>query len=73
MLKKRLKLKTVSILGLNKECTDDPVNDDDYFDERIAATYDDDAEMFDPKVVDSIVGMSWAQRLKRIFPLCQCK
>ena len=29
--------------------------DDGYFDERIAATYDDDAEMFDPAVVDPVV------------------
>ncbi len=29
--------------------------DDGYFDERRAATYDDDAEMFDPAVVDPVV------------------
>jgi len=31
------------------------VHDDGYFDERVAATYDDDAEMFDPAVVDPAV------------------
>jgi SAM-dependent methyltransferase len=31
------------------------VHDDGYFDERIAATYDDDAEIFDPRVVDPMV------------------
>jgi SAM-dependent methyltransferase len=30
-------------------------NDDGYFDERIAETYDDDAEMFDPAAVDPVV------------------
>ena len=31
------------------------MNDDGFFDERIASTYDDDVEMFDPKVVDPVV------------------
>ena len=31
------------------------MHDDGYFDERVAATYDDDAEMFDPAVVDPAV------------------
>jgi SAM-dependent methyltransferase len=31
------------------------VHDDGYFDERIAATYDDDAEISDPRVVDPVV------------------
>jgi SAM-dependent methyltransferase len=31
------------------------VPDDGYFDERIAATYDDDAEIFDPRVIDPVV------------------
>ena len=31
------------------------MNEDGYFDERIAATYDDDGEMFDPKAVDPVV------------------
>ena len=31
------------------------VHDDGHFDERIAATYDDDAEIFDPRVVDPVV------------------
>jgi SAM-dependent methyltransferase len=31
--------------------------DDGYFDERIAARYDDDAEMFDPAVVDPVVDL----------------
>jgi len=31
------------------------VHDDGYFDERIAATYDDDAEIFDPRVIDPVV------------------
>lgn len=31
------------------------MNNDGYFDERVAAVYDDDAEMFDPKIVDPIV------------------
>jgi SAM-dependent methyltransferase len=31
------------------------VHDDGYFDERFAATYDDDAEIFDPRVVDPVV------------------
>ncbi len=30
-------------------------NDDGYFDERIAESYDDDAEMFDPAAVDPVV------------------
>ena len=29
--------------------------DDGYFDEQVAAVYDDDAEMFDPAVVDPAV------------------
>jgi SAM-dependent methyltransferase len=29
--------------------------EDGYFDERVAATYDDDAELFDPAVVDPVV------------------
>ena len=32
-----------------------PVDGDGYFDERIAATYDDDAEMSDPAAVDPVV------------------
>jgi SAM-dependent methyltransferase len=31
------------------------VDGDGYFDERVAATYDDDAEMFDPAVVEPVV------------------
>jgi SAM-dependent methyltransferase len=31
------------------------VHDDGYFDERIAATYDDDAAIFDPRVIDPVV------------------
>jgi SAM-dependent methyltransferase len=31
------------------------VRDDGYFDERIAATYDDDAAIFDPHVIDPVV------------------
>jgi SAM-dependent methyltransferase len=31
------------------------VHEDGYFDERIAATYDDDAEIFDPGVIDPVV------------------
>jgi SAM-dependent methyltransferase len=31
------------------------MDDDGYFDERIAATYDDDDEMFDPAAVDPVV------------------
>ena len=31
------------------------MHDDGYFDERIAATYDDDAEMFDPMAVNPVV------------------
>ncbi len=31
------------------------MDDDGYFDERIAATYDDDAEIFDPAAVDPVV------------------
>ena len=30
-------------------------NDDGYFDERIAASYDDDSEMFDPAAVDPVI------------------
>jgi predicted TPR repeat methyltransferase len=31
------------------------VSDDGYFDERVAATYDDDAGISDPKVVDPVI------------------
>ena len=31
------------------------MDDDGYFDERVAATYDDDAEMFDPRTVEPAV------------------
>jgi SAM-dependent methyltransferase len=31
------------------------MHDDGYFDERIAATYDDDAAIFDPRVIDPVV------------------
>ncbi len=33
------------------------MHNDGYFDERVAATYDDDAEMFDPAVVDPAVDL----------------
>ena len=31
------------------------MDDDGYFDERIAASYDDDSEMFDPAVIDPVI------------------
>jgi 16S rRNA A1518/A1519 N6-dimethyltransferase RsmA/KsgA/DIM1 with predicted DNA glycosylase/AP lyase activity len=33
------------------------VHDDGYFDERVAARYDDDPEMFDPAAVDPVVDL----------------
>ena len=33
----------------------DLLDDDGYFGKRIAATYDDDASIFDPNVVDPVV------------------
>jgi len=32
-------------------------DDDGYFDERVAARYDDDTEIFDPAVVDPVVNL----------------